>query len=175
MTKQDKRLAALDQAAQGDETAYRSLVTVRHVAECLSGGDSGSRRSRKFSDPLFMTPNGYMSAFPELDTHLFISFKTAYQAIEKYGKPEHSDLWVVRTSTLEDEIRNKRYLRWLHEIKFIDAEYVEPRRSLDERAVIYANDGMDGLKKLYSPSHAFHTKSLLLDTGLIENDDSRTK
>lgn len=163
--------AAVVLANQGVENPCRALSKQRHVAECMAEGavrgDSPfQRRSRKFSTPLFMTPTGYLTAFPELDEHLFLSFEKALQAIEKYGKPDHQTLWNVRSTTLESERRDKRFQRWIRDVKPLGIDYDEPRRSLEERASIYAENGIEGLRKLYTKSHASSTERRLLETGL---------
>lgn len=158
---------------QGDERTYRDLTmgSQRYVAECTGTGDAPHgmfRRSRKFSNPLFMVPTGYLSAFPELDEHLFITTESAFEAIEKFGKPEHSDFWLVRPVTLAKQLKDKQYLRWLKEVKEVDGGYTEPRRSLEERAEIYEARGVDGLKALYSKAHALKTEHRLLAEGMVQ-------
>jgi hypothetical protein len=168
-----ERVMAWELVKQGDESLYRSLTDERYIAECSSQSAPPHGmfpRSRKFSNPLFMTPAGYLEAFPELDEHLFISIDAAYQAIVKYGKAEHRVLWHVQSTTLAKELRDKRYQRWLREVKNVAEYYVEPRRSLEECAAIYAVEGIEGLKKIYSKSHALKTEHRIVDAGLAERE-----
>lgn len=168
-----ERIAAWELAKQGDEAAYRALTEERCVAKCTSNSIAPHgmfARSRKFSSPLFMTPTGYLSAFPELDEHLFLSSEMAFQAIAKYSKPEHSASWQVSSTKLAKELRNKQYQRWLHEVKNTDAPYVQPRRSLEECASIYASGGIQALKKIYSKAHALKTEHRIVEAGLAKRE-----
>lgn len=168
-----ERIAAWELAKQGDEAAYRALTEERCVAKCTSNSVAPHgmfARSRKFSSPLFMTPTGYLAAFPELDEHLFLSSEMAFQAIAKYSKPEHSAYWQVSSTKLAKELRNKQYQRWLHEVKNTDAPYVQPRRSLEECASIYASGGIQALKKIYSKAHALKTEHRIVEAGLAKRE-----
>lgn len=168
-----ERAVAWELAKRGDETLYRSLTDERYVAECSSQSAPPHgmfARSRKFSNPLFMAPAGYLAAFPELDEHLFISIEAARQAIVKYSKAEHHALWQVRSTKLVKELRDKRYQRWLREVKNSAEYYVEPRRSLEECAALYAVGGIEGLKKIYSKSHALKTEHRIVEAGLAERE-----
>lgn len=168
-----ERIAAWELAKQGDEAAYRALTEERCVAKCTSNSIAPHgmfARSRKFSSPLFMTPTGYLAAFPELDEHLFLSSEMAFQAIAKYSKPEHSASWQVSSTKLAKELRNKQYQRWLHEVKNTDAPYVQPRRSLEECASIYASGGIQALKKIYSKAHALKTEHRIVEAGLAKRE-----
>lgn len=165
--------AAWELAKQGNEGAYRVLTVARYVAECASDSVAPhgmSARSRKFSNPLFMTPTGYLEAFPELDEHLFLTSEMAYHAIEKYSKPEHRAFWQVRSTKLAEELRDKRYQRWLREVKNTNGTYLEPRRSLEECASIYANGGIKALKEIYSKAHALKTEHRIVKAGLAERE-----
>jgi hypothetical protein len=168
-----ERIAAVDLAKRGDETAYRALTKERCIAECNSDSVAPHgmfARSRKFSNPLFMTPTGYLAAFPELDEHLFLSSESAFQAIAKYGRPEHHSLWLVRSTKLAKELQDKRYHRWLREVKNMGEPYVEPRRSLEDCAAIYASGGIEALKKIYSRSHALKIEHRIIDAGLVKRE-----
>ncbi|WP_029523683.1 hypothetical protein [Polaromonas glacialis] len=168
-----EHLAAWELAKQGDEAAYRALTEERCIAECASDGVAPHgmfARSRKFSNPLFMTPTGYLAAFPELDEHLFLSSETAFQAIAKYSKPEHYASWRVSSTKLSKELRDKQYQRWLREVKNSNAPYIEPRRSLEECASIYASGGIEALKKIYSKAHALKTEHRIVEAGLAERE-----
>jgi hypothetical protein len=172
-----ERIAARELVKRGDEATYRALSEERYVAECTSDSVAPHgmfARSRKFSNPLFMTPVGYLAAFPELDEHLFLSSETAFQAIAKYGKTEHHAFWQVRSTKLVKELRGKRYQRWLREVKNTDEPYREHRRSLEECAAIYAIGGIASLKKIYSKAHALKTEHRIVETGLAEREVRQT-
>lgn len=168
-----ERSAAYEAARQGDEAAYRALTTERFVAECsanIAAPHGMFARSRKFSNPLFMTPAGYLAAFPERDEHLFLSMEAALQAIAKYSKPEHHALWQVRSTKLAKELRDKRYQRWLREVNNSSEPYLAPRRSLEECAALYASGGIEALKKLYSKAHALKTEHRMVEAGLVQHE-----
>lgn len=164
--------AAWELAKTGDEKSYRELTpdATRYIAECTGTGEMPHgmfRRSRKFSNPLFMTPAGYIEAFPELDEHLFISLDTAQAAIRKFGKPEHSPFWLISSTKLTKELQGKRYLRWVAEVKNAVVPYKEPKRSIEEVADIYRAGGLDALKAIYTKAHALKLEKRLVETGLI--------
>ena len=169
--------AAYELSKQGDEAAYRALTEERFIAECSADSVAPHgmfARSRKFSNPLFMTPAGYLAAFPELDEHLFLSLESAHQAIAKYGKPQHHALWQDGSTKLAKELRDKRYQRWLREVKNSGEPYLVPRRSLEECAAIYASGGIEALKKIYSKSHALKTEHRLVEAGLVQREVRHT-
>jgi hypothetical protein len=103
-----------------------------------------------------VTPKGLLHVYPETSGDLFSSFDDASKAIQRYGVGHNN--WTAYTTTIEQILRSKRYLRWQAEVKNQpeNTEYKEPRRSLEETYAIYAESGMDGLKALYSKSHCFH-------------------
>lgn len=115
-----------------------------------------SGRTRKFSNPLFVTPKGLLHAYPEAADDLFSSSEEAFKAIEQFGAKHNN--WTVYTMTLDQMLKSKRYLRWQAEVKNQpeNTEYKELRRSLEETYSIYTESGMNGLKALYSKSHCFH-------------------
>lgn len=168
-----ERHAAYELAKGANEAAYRALTEVRFVAECsanIAPPHGMFARSRKFSNPLFMTPAGYLAAFPELDEHLFLSIESAQQAIAKYGKPEHHALWQVSSTKLAKELRGQRYQRWLREVKNPGETYQEPRRTLQECAALYASGGIESLKKIYSKSHVLKTEHRMVEAGLVKRE-----
>lgn len=151
----------------GDESVFRAHVAARFVVECIvtppAGSSSPAIRRRKFSSPLYMTPCGPIEAYPERDEDLFISLETATDAIKKFGGEK---TWWTTSTTLEKEKKSRRYLRWVAEVKSCDGEYKEPRRTLEEKAAIYSENGLEGLRKMYTKSHAIHTVSALRAHGL---------
>lgn len=167
-----EHLEAKQRYLEGDDTKLRALTvgSERFVAECVSveadpWGRKPEGRRRKFSNPLFVTPRGLLHAFPEEDTDLFIDQDTAWAAIKKWGSPKGS--WSVSQTTLARQLKRKDYRRWLAEVKSLPdgVEYKEPRRSLEECYAVYANAGMAGLRKLYTPSHCFHLIAKFRDQG----------
>lgn len=146
----------------GDETLYRANTKDRYVAECQARGNG----ARKFSNPLFMTPAGYLDAFPEVDDHLFTNFDAAWKTVAAFGTKEHQGRWQVSTTTLVKELRSKRYLRWLQEVKPMQGSYTEPRRTLEDRAAIYKVEGLPGLRDRYTKSHALNSRRLIVASGL---------
>jgi hypothetical protein len=140
----------------GDDSQLRALTDIRYCVECVSsvGGrlfsPEGGRR-RKFSVPLFVTPDGTQASYPEVDEHFFVTEEAAIQALKK---ADQGGSWEIRRTTVATELANKRYLRWASEVK--DQLYSEPRRSLDELALIYESGGLPALKALYTRTHALH-------------------
>jgi len=174
----EQRQAEYDEAKKlylaGDDSKLRALTlgAERYVAECVSvesapWGRKPEGRRRKFSNPLFVTPQGLLHAFPEEDADLFIDHDAAWAAIEKWGAPKAS--WSVSQTKLARQLKRRDYLRWLAEVKSLPAgvEYKEPRRSLEECYAIYADSGMAGLRKLYTPSHCFHLVAKFKDQGWL--------
>lgn len=146
----------------GDETLYRANTKDRYVAECLTLRNG----ARKFSNPLFMTPAGYLDAFPEVDDHLFMSSELALKTIAAFGTKEHQGRWQISSTTLAKELKSKRYLRWLQEVKPMQGSYTEPRRTLEDRAAIYKVEGLSGLRDRYTKSHALNSRRLIVASGL---------
>lgn len=165
--------AALALAKQGDDTALRNLTSVRYAVECTGKalvlrGLPFQNRARRFANPLFMTPAGYLPAFPELDEHLFVDIACAQAAIVKFGKSEHASHWIVRSTTLPQQLKDKRYQRWVAEVKPFGDAYNEPRRTLEENAAVYALHGLQGLKERYSRAHAHKLEHRILEAGLAK-------
>lgn len=142
---------AREAALAGDDSQLRSLTEERFAVECVSdiGAFGGAMRKRKFSNPFFLTPQGELRAFPEEDKALF---STQEQAETFLKSRVSAGEWEIRQTSLSLEMRDKRYLRWVKEVK--DQEYTEPRRGQAELADIYANGGIAALFKIYSKAHA---------------------
>lgn len=165
----DAHKTATSLLENGDETLYRANTKDRYIAECLARGNG----ARKFSNPLFMTPAGYLDAFPEVDDHLFTNSETAWKAVAAFSTKEHQGQWKVSTTTLVKELKSKRYLRWLQEVKPMQGSYTEPRRTLEDRAAIYKVEGLPGLRDRYTKSHALNSRRLIVASGLgkLQPDD----
>jgi hypothetical protein len=156
---QDRATTLLE---SGDETLYRLRTKDRYVTECLARGN----RARKFSTPLFMTPTGYIESFPEVDEHLFVCPDSALKAVKLFGLEKHNGMWCTSSTTLRKELNSKNYLRWAQEVKPMQGNYTEPRRTLENRAAIYKDEGLPGLKDRYTKSHAFNTRRQIVELGL---------
>lgn len=159
---------------EGDESIYRAHVASRFVVECIvtppAGNFTQAIRRRKFSSPLYMTSEGPIEAYPESDADLFISLEAATDAIKRFGGKK---TWWTTSTTLEKERKSRRYLRWVAEVKDLDGEYKEPRRTLEEKAAIFSENGLQGLRKMYSKSHAIHTVSALRLHGLSTGSEDQ--
>ncbi len=151
------------------------MKKTRFVVECTAPGSKGDwtfeRRSRKFFNPLYMTAQGYLAAFPEATDHLFETPDQANDAIKKFGKPEHVSAWKISTTTLELQLKDKRYLRWLKEVKPHIGAYTEPKRSLEECADIYKQGGLAALQGIYTKAHAFRLEKKIVEAGLSLKKD----
>jgi hypothetical protein len=148
----DAFAAAKGRALGGDDADLRVLSSARYAVECVSdvGQTTGSLRRRRFSDPLYLTPDGLLRGFPESDPELFADMDLAMAALRLAVVGGE---WEVRQTTLAIELAGKRYLRWAREVK--GKQYQEPRRTPEELASIYGQGGLPALMKLYSKAHAF--------------------
>ena len=163
-----EKLQAVVNAAElyinGDDSALRQLVPRRVSVEIgtkISNSNYGSApvwRSRKFSDPLFVTPAGFLNAYPEMDEDLFIDNVQAQQALVFYrGMPNKFSLENASYQIIEPAVLGKiggdGYKRWQAEVK--GQHYTEPRRSLAQAHALYQEHGRVQLEKEYSPSYVF--------------------
>lgn len=149
----------------GDDAGLRPLIRERVCVEIgISTKDMGYApsaqwRSRKFSDPLFITPSGFLNAYPEVDEDLFLDYDQAQAAVAFYrNTPAGQSLgtnasYRIETPVELGKIGGAGFKRWQKEVK--GQAYTEPRRSLEEVYSIYASGGREALKALYSPSYTF--------------------
>lgn len=142
-----------------DDSLMRTLTDTRYCIECFTDVGSPfsksmravSVRRRKFSNPLFLTPSGLEQVYPEVDGHLFADLAMAERTLKSAAQVGD---WEIRRTSLAAELKSKRYLRWLAEVK--GREYSEARRSLAELADIFEAGGVPSLQKLYTRTHARH-------------------
>lgn len=154
---------ALDLYVEGDDSELRPLIKGRVSVEFGTRVDTygvgvPSWRSRKFSDPLFLTPAGFLFAYPEADEDLFLDMEQAHAALAFYkaipNKPVLDKLsYRVSSQVVLGKIGGAGYKRWVNEVK--NKAYVEPRRSLAETHAIYTEHGRAGLKGIYSPAYVY--------------------
>ena len=163
-----EQLQAVERAAAlyiaGDDSGLRPLlqrrvsVEIGTMASNSSYGAAPVWRSRKFSDPLFITPAGYLNGYPEMDEDLFIDSVQAQQAQAFYRdmpnkfKLENASFRISEPAVL-GKIGGPGYKRWLAEVK--DQQYSEPRRTLAQAHALYLESGRAQLEKEYSPSYVF--------------------
>lgn len=150
---------------EGDDSELRPYIKQRTCVEFGTITGRGSYgppgwRSRKFSDPLYLTPAGFLRAYPEKDEDLFIDSTQAQLALDFYRSPpngidrEKLDYSIFEPAVLgRGRIGGKAYQRWLKEVK--GQNYTEPRRSLAESHELYQASGREGLEKLYSRAYVF--------------------
>ena len=167
---------AREQASAGDQTLLRALTSggSRYVVEAMSiepdplnkCSAAASGRRRKFSNPLFLTPYGRLEGFPQSDDALFLDADAAHQAIAKHGQGVR---WQVSTTTLQAIQCSKAFVRWKAEVSALPQgqEYAEPRRTLEDSFAIYQREGMEGLRKHYTRTHAWHLIKKFKDNGLL--------
>lgn len=117
-------------------------------------GASDYGRRRKFSNPLFFTPNGLINSYPESEKDFFTSYEVAETMLRQLADVGKYGAWEIRDTTLAKEHSSKRYLRWLNVAK--DKEYREPRLTLEEQASVFESGGREALLKIYSKSHTSH-------------------
>jgi hypothetical protein len=166
-------------ANDGDDAMLRTMTDIRFAVECVvdAGGIMNNKspraqygRRRKFSNPLFLSPAGLIESYPENDQDLFTSEEIAVAAIRKLGVGGE---WNVRETLLTMETANKRYLRWVAEVK--GKEFSEARRSLEELAEIYRQGGRDALRALYTREHVAKIVTKLRSAGVqMQGDDDWT-
>lgn len=162
------RMQQIDRAIslylEGDDSELRPYIKGRVSIEIgvrsinPSFGGAPVWRSRKFSDPLYLTPAGFLHGYPELDEDLFLDHEQANDALAFYrGVPNKLKLdnasYNISSPAVLGKIGGPGYKRWLKEVK--GQNYTEPRRSLAESHDIYQASGREGLRKLYSPSYVF--------------------
>lgn len=160
----------------GDDSLYRELTvgSTRFTVQCMSvEPDPYSKsmaamvgRKRKFSNPLFITPSGLLHSFPQTDADLFVDIETARVATKRHGEKGQ---WEIFSTTLALLTKTKAFQRWLAEVASLPegSGYAEPRRSLEETFAIYTQEGMDGLRRHYTRSHAFHLIAKFKEQGLM--------
>src|SRR6185369_6888887 len=109
MEENTKKLVRISRG--GCRRGETSLVAV----ECFSDvGDGHMRtngtygRRRKFSNPLFLSPAGFMRSYSEKPDELFLDVEQAAAALQSQAQPGE---WEIRETSLEAELRSKRYLR----------------------------------------------------------------
>lgn len=167
---------AREQMQLNDESLYRALTVggMRFVVQAMAvepdpyskSTAAMSGRKRKFSNPVFLTPNGVIQAFPQADEDLFLDIESARVAIGTRGNGHQ---WEIASTSLTTLMKTKAYLRWKDEVAALPPgqAYVEPRRTLEESFSIYAQEGMPGLRKLYTRSHAWHLIAKFKEQGLM--------
>lgn len=149
---------------EGDDAELRPYVKGRLLVEIgfrssnLSWGGAPIWRSRKFSDPLYLTPAGFLHGYPEVDEDLFLDRVQAMDALDFYFQNSQSDKlknasYRIVSSAVLGKIGGPGYKRWLQEVK--GQNYTEPRRSLAESHELYQASGREGLEKLYSRAYVF--------------------
>ncbi len=161
------QLQRIDEAValymEGDDSELRNFIKGRvcvAIGSRLRSPSYGAPiwRSRKFSDPLFLTPAGFLTAYPEVDQDLFIDVLQAnealafYRAMPNQFKLENASYQISEPAIL-GKIGGAGYRRWLEEVK--GQSYTEPRRSLRQTHSIYLDSGREGLQKMYSPAYVF--------------------
>lgn len=148
----------------GDDSELRPYIKGRVSVEIgfqsnnPSFGGAPVWRSRKFSDPLYLTPAGFLHGYPEVDEDLFLDQEQANDALAFYkGAPNQLKLdnasYRISTPAILGKIGGSGYKRWLQEVK--GQNYTEPRRSLVESHELYRASGREGLEKMYSRAYVF--------------------
>lgn len=149
---------------EGDDSELRPYIQGRLSVEIgfwssnPSLGGAPTWRSRKFSDPLYLTPAGFLHGYPEVDEDLFLDSVQAMEALDFYFQRSQSDKlknasYRIASSAVLGKIGGAGYKRWLQEVK--GQNYTEPRRSLAESHGLYRASGREGLEKLYSRAYVF--------------------
>ena len=167
----------------GDDSELRRYVSDRVLVEigiAPAAADFGRTdwRSRKFSDPLYLTPAGFLHAFPESDEDLFMDHDQAQTALAFYRNTAEGNKLAKNTQfrilapAVLGQIGGPAYQRWAKEVK--GKAYTEPRRSMAETHEIYSAGGRDALKAIYSPSYVFVLLRKFANHGLELAQEDKT-
>ena len=172
---------ALEAYLAGDDSLLKAvtperkewvLVEVGKQIQDRFGASHPEFRARKFHNPMYLTPAGFIQAFPETDEDSFIDYEMASLAVERYRQmlPEGS---TVRVTSLKRgrQIHASAFRRWVQEVKGVDG-YKEPRRDLRESYNIYADGGTEALKRLYSPGYVFMLMRKFKQKGWLDESPS---
>ena len=164
----DRLRAARDKAYAGDDSDYRALTLGRggnqrwliaRVSIPLDPMDKiPLNRSRKFSNPLFLTPHGQLHAFPQRDEDLFVTMELAQAALYVLAQAGDLQMWNIEAVKLEQLHKSKRYKRWLSVVATLPdgVEYKEPRRTLEQSYALYVEGGREALRKVYDAGYCKH-------------------
>lgn len=183
----ESEMQALDSSVASyiasDDSELRRYVSDRVVVEIgiapvTSDFGRTDWRSRKFSDPLYLTPAGFLHAYPETDEDLFIDHDQAQTALGFYRNTaegirlaKNTQFRILAPAVL-GKIGGPGYLRWVKEVK--GKAYTEPRRTLAETHEIYSSGGRAALKAIYSPSYVYVLLRTFAQQGLKLAQEDKT-
>ena len=128
-------------------------------------------RSRKYHEPLYVTPEGLLAAFPESPEHLFESSAAAQEAARETG---HAGRVAIKTLSLMTLFRSARYKRWAAEVKERpDGQpFKEQRMRLEDSWALYQSGGRQALRDRFSASHTSQLVSRFRKVGWLTEEES---
>ena len=113
-------------------------------------GDTG--RKRRYSTPLFLGPNGLITAFPETGDDCFPSLSAAKEA----GNSRVADK-NFRVGRLFNLLQSSRYKSWYDKVKPCDG-FKESRTPFVDSWEFYLQGGWQALRGKYTKAHALQLK-----------------
>lgn len=123
-------------------------------------GETG--RKRRYSTPLFLSPNGLISVFPETGDDCFPSFSSAKEA----GKSSVADK-SFRVGRLFNLLQSSRYQSWRDKVKPCDG-FKEPRTPFLDSWEFYLQGGWQALRGKYTKAHALQLVKRFISEGLLD-------
>lgn len=155
----DRLKSACKKYENGDDLELRNLTLgcgryVLEVGISLAGQKSFTNsgtvfKSRAYDKPLFLTPYGFINAFPESDEDTFLSDDDALEAQKKF-RAELTGNHAYSIYGFHEVLKSKRYNKWLNSVKSLGEEYQRKNLSIHESYELYKQVGRAGLKAIYS-------------------------
>ena len=123
-------------------------------------GDTG--RKRRYSTPLFLSPNGQIAAFPESADDCFPSLSAAKEAGESRLADKN-----FRVGRLFNLLQSSRYKSWHDKVKPCDG-FKESRTSFLDSWEFYLQGGWHALRGKYTKAHALQLVKRFISEGLLD-------
>lgn len=123
-------------------------------------GDTG--RKRRYSTPLFLGPNGLITAFPETGDDCFPSLSAAKEA----GNSRVADK-NFRVGRLFNLLQSSRYKSWYDKVKPCDG-FKESRTPFVDSWEFYLQGGWQALRGKYTKAHALQLVKRFVSEGFLD-------
>lgn len=123
-------------------------------------GDTG--RKRRYSSPLFLSPNGQITTFPETGDDCFPSLSAAKEA----GKSSVADK-NFRVGRLFNLLQSSRYKSWRDKVKPYYG-FKESRTPFLDSWDFYLQGGWQALRGKYTKAHALQLVKRFISEGLLD-------
>ncbi len=119
-------------------------------------------RKRRYSSPLFLSPNGQIAAFPETADDCFPSRSVAREAAKSIEANQN-----YKIGTLSILLKTNRYKSWRDKVKPCD-EFRESRTLFLDSWEFYLQGGWHALRGKYTKSHALQLVKRFISEGLLD-------